>query len=216
MSAAEPVQFKLRVNPELKERLETAAANSGRSVNRETIARLEQSLDLSGRLGSAGIALLKQLAEVLAAAVQSAGPAWTEDRAAWELVRSTIDRLLHGWDHSDVEEELTASATEAYDRWRASTTVEGRTRDQIEAEFKELELRHEVIGLSDDEAARFERLRMALNTTPDFKGLEPSDRAAVKRRIASDHVRSEFWRTVAPMFAGPPGREKYQSKRQKW
>lgn len=212
----EKVQFKLRVSQSLKQRIETAAAASGRSVNQETIGLLEETLDQSDGLGSSGKSLLRQLAEVLAAAAKAAGPAWIENRTAWELVRSTIDRLLADWEPWDEDNELSDAAAQAYEKWRASTAIEGRTRDQIEAEFKELELRHDVIGLSADERARFDRLRTALNGSPDLERLDSNDRANVKRKISDDRIRSEFWRAVAPIFAGPPGRDKYQPKRRKW
>ena len=215
MSAAEPefVQFKLRIRPELKQRIERAAAASGRSVNRESIARLEASLDRDGgKPDSANEAVLKQVATILTAASAAAGPNWAENTVAWELVRSTVDHLLQGWgpweDEDHEAPELSVEAAEAFQRWKSAIGAEGKSPAEVEAELRELKLREKVIGLTAEEAERLSALQTISSEEFNFDGLAAGDRNALQRRIKAEKVRAEFWRRVAPLFAGPPGKEK--------
>jgi hypothetical protein len=78
-----PYRFLLRMPPELGEELRAAAESSGRSLNREIVARLEQGLEPGARdgrrlrfgvLGAAAALLLSAGTGFLAAGMDRGGP----------------------------------------------------------------------------------------------------------------------------------------------
>lgn len=219
VSAAEPefVQFKLRISPELKLRIERAAAASGRSVNRESIARLEASLDRDGgKSNSTNETILEKIAAILTAAAAAAGPSWTENTVAWELIRSTVDHVLRGWEpweEEQEEQELTVEATKAFQRWKSATGNQGKSPAEVEAELRELKLRQEVIGLTAEEEERLSTLHNVSSEEFNFDGLTPADRKALQRRIKAEQIRAEFWRRISPLFDPPPEKEKFRPRR---
>ena len=221
MNSVEPqsVQFKLRIAPELKRRIEEAAAANGRSINREATARLESSLNKEGgSSNSANAKILEQIGSILAAASAAGEPDWTDDHVAWELLRSTVDHLFQGWEPlPDEESEISEAAIKAFQQWQAATGAAGKSPADLDAELRELELRKKVIGLTPEEIDRLKVLETIDSENYNFKGLASADRKALKRKIKNEHVRTDFWRRVAPLFAGPPGGEKLRQKgRQKW
>lgn len=63
-------QVGLRVSEEMRQRLEEAAKNSGRSINSEIVSRLDQSFETEDRLGGPG---LSTLIETVATVMKSTG-----------------------------------------------------------------------------------------------------------------------------------------------
>lgn len=214
VSDTELTQFKLRISPDLKQRVEKAAKTSGRSVNRESIARLEASLELDGGSSNSTNALiLTQIVRVLVAASAAAGPNWHDDRGAWELVRSTIDHILQGWEPCDeTDRELSAGAMAIFEQWKATTGPDGKSPADLDEELRELELREKVIGLTTQEKQRLSRIRSLKSYDLNFKGIPLEDRETLKQKIRSEQARVDFWRRVAPLFEGPPGSERYRPK----
>ncbi|CDX54498.1 conserved hypothetical protein [Mesorhizobium plurifarium] len=62
---------KLRMASALKQRLKIIAAENGRSMNAEILARIEQSFELDGTARAQALALVNQLAAVLEKAERS-------------------------------------------------------------------------------------------------------------------------------------------------
>lgn len=216
MNSAEPqvVQFKLRITPELKRRIEEAAAANGRSVNREATARLESSLNKDGGTSnSANAKILEQIGSILAAASAAAEPDWTDDHVAWDLLRSTVDHLFRGWEPlADEEAKISDAAKRAFEQWQNATGAAGKSPADLDAEVRELELRKEVIGLTATEVDRLKVLETVGARSYNFDGLNSADREALKRKIRDERIRTEFWRRVAPLFSAPPGAEKFRPK----
>lgn len=60
-----PSDVKIRIPATLKKRLKIVAAENGRSMNAEIMARIEQSLDLTDTERSKALALLAQAMSIL-------------------------------------------------------------------------------------------------------------------------------------------------------
>ncbi|TIL36187.1 Arc family DNA-binding protein [Mesorhizobium sp.] len=56
---------KIRMPPEMKRRLKSIAADNGRSMNAEILARIEQSFELAGADRAKAVALVTELKTIL-------------------------------------------------------------------------------------------------------------------------------------------------------
>lgn len=85
----------MRVTPAMRERIQEAADESGRSVSQEIESRLEMSFQADQLAGGRNTGLLTRLISSSISLIElETGFSWTEDRMTWEAVRGAISRIL--------------------------------------------------------------------------------------------------------------------------
>lgn len=96
MAAITP--FGLRMQPDLKARIETAAEESGRSMNAEIIARLEQTFDQGDNTAAP---LVQPIAEMVQSAVQEA----MREQHMWTQ-KTILDAVIAVSDNGNIYPEI--------------------------------------------------------------------------------------------------------------
>jgi hypothetical protein len=132
--AGERVHAGLRVTPDLKGRIERAAAKSGRSLSQEMEFRIERSLSLDAAFGSGemhDMALKMATAFAVAGdsrAVEKGIGSWLDDADCYRSAMfSVFNALIRGAPQGD--EEQTARAIEALKSSLLTKIAQQRSKD---------------------------------------------------------------------------------------
>lgn len=156
----------MRTTKEIREKLEIAAARSGRSLAQEVENRIERSLLLDDEIGPSARHLLEMIRFAVSQAEASAGAAWHEDHNAWGIVKIVVNHILDTNQPpltSDVDPQVVSLR---------------HTADRANHEYEEARSRFAAFDAK--------RLAKAQKLADYFRGLEPEE--AAKRDELARHV----------------------------